>query len=78
MNAFHTIFRFKRILHHASFHTLFRRAELLDVKSRDVVYPVPHEHMGKPIPSREPQALAALGLRFYESLVVEAERFFYD
>jgi hypothetical protein len=54
------------------------RLELLDVKSRDVVYPVPHEHMGKPIPSREPQALAALGLRFYESLVVEAERFFYD
>lgn len=35
MFAFHTIFRFKRILHHASFHTLFRRA-FIDSISRQL------------------------------------------
>lgn len=54
------------------------RLELLDVKSRGVNYAVPSQHLGKPIASRDPGEFARLGLRFYESFVEEAERYFYD
>lgn len=54
------------------------KLELLDVTNRDVVYKVPEQHLGKPLASREPADLGELALRFYETFLNEAEKYFYD
>lgn len=52
------------------------KVRLLAVKNRGVIYDVPHSHLGEAVDPFDVVGVAEYGLKFYSSVISEAEAFF--